>query len=90
MWDRVEQRAYEIWEEEGRPEGRAKDHWSRAEAELSGKLAPEQTAGTLPVTGPIGGEAARLAASALGVPEETPKPKAEPRPARARKPKQTR
>ena len=27
-------RAQEIWEEEGRPEGRAEEHWLRAEAEL--------------------------------------------------------
>lgn len=34
---RIKQRAYEIWEEEGRPEGRAQDHWRRAEAELAGQ-----------------------------------------------------
>jgi DUF2934 family protein len=28
-------RAYEIWEHEGRPHGRDKDHWFLAEAELS-------------------------------------------------------
>ena len=27
-------RAYAIWEAEGRPEGRAQDHWLRAEQEL--------------------------------------------------------
>jgi hypothetical protein len=32
-------RAYEIWENEGRPLGREHDHWLRAETELS--LAPE-------------------------------------------------
>ena len=30
----VERRAYEIWENEGRPAGRALDHWSMAEREL--------------------------------------------------------
>ena len=29
------QRAYAIWEEEGRPSGRDLDHWQRAEAELN-------------------------------------------------------
>lgn len=29
------QRAYEIWESEGRPHGRDKAHWFLAEAELS-------------------------------------------------------
>ncbi len=28
----VRQMAYRIWEEEGRPEGRALDHWLKAEA----------------------------------------------------------
>jgi hypothetical protein len=30
---RVRERAYEIWDEEGRPEGRALDHWLRAARE---------------------------------------------------------
>jgi hypothetical protein len=32
--DRIRQRAQEIWEQEGRPEGRAEEHWARAEREL--------------------------------------------------------
>ena len=32
----IQQRAYEIWEQEGRPEGRQNEHWLRAEAEFSG------------------------------------------------------
>jgi len=31
----IRERAYAIWEEEGRPEGRHVDHWLRAEAEIS-------------------------------------------------------
>jgi len=34
MRERVARRAQEIWEEEGCPEGRAEEHWLRAEAEL--------------------------------------------------------
>ena len=30
----IRERAYLIWEEEGRPEGRHLDHWLRAEAEI--------------------------------------------------------
>jgi hypothetical protein len=30
----VARRAYEIWEQEGRPEGRETDHWYRAESEM--------------------------------------------------------
>jgi hypothetical protein len=31
----IRERAYAIWEEEGRPDGRDLDHWRRAEQELS-------------------------------------------------------
>ena len=30
---RVQDRAYEIWEQEGRPSGREQEHWERAERE---------------------------------------------------------
>lgn len=32
---KIRERAYAIWEEEGRAHGRAHDHWSRAERELT-------------------------------------------------------
>jgi Protein of unknown function (DUF2934) len=35
---RIRQRAYEIWEDEGRPEGRERIHWVRAEAEFRERL----------------------------------------------------
>jgi hypothetical protein len=31
----IRERAYAIWEDEGRPEGRHLDHWLRAEAEIN-------------------------------------------------------
>ena len=31
---RIRERAYEIWEREGRPEGKALDHWAQAIAEI--------------------------------------------------------
>jgi hypothetical protein len=31
----IRERAYAIWEEEGRPEGSHLDHWLRAEAEMN-------------------------------------------------------
>lgn len=34
MSERVRLRAYELWEAEGRPEGRADDHWSQATREV--------------------------------------------------------
>jgi hypothetical protein len=36
---RVRARAYELWEQEGRPEGRDQIHWSQAEQELQNKEA---------------------------------------------------
>ncbi len=33
--DKVRRRAFEIWEAEGRPEGRDVEHWLRAEAECA-------------------------------------------------------
>ena len=38
LMTRVRQRAYEIWEDEGRPEGRERIHWLRAEAEFRDRL----------------------------------------------------
>ena len=32
---RIQERAYEIWEKAGRPEGRAEEHWRQAEAEIA-------------------------------------------------------
>ena len=32
---RIRERAYAIWEREGRPEGREHEHWLRAEAEIA-------------------------------------------------------
>ncbi len=34
----IQTRAYEIWESEGRPQGREREHWLRAEAEFAGLL----------------------------------------------------
>jgi hypothetical protein len=32
--DQIAQRAYELWERDGRPDGKATDHWLQAEAML--------------------------------------------------------
>jgi hypothetical protein len=34
----VRERAYAIWEEEGRPDGRALDHWERAYHEILARI----------------------------------------------------
>jgi Protein of unknown function (DUF2934) len=36
---RIQQRAYELWENEGRPHGREQDHWQQAEREIAGRSA---------------------------------------------------
>jgi hypothetical protein len=49
--ERVRRRAYEIWEREGRPEGRDADHWALAKEEiaiednLGGTLRPNPSEG---------------------------------------------
>jgi hypothetical protein len=34
LHSKIRERAHEIWEREGRPDGRAEEHWSQAEREL--------------------------------------------------------
>jgi hypothetical protein len=33
--ERIQRRAYELWETEGRPDGRAQVHWHQAELEIT-------------------------------------------------------
>jgi hypothetical protein len=33
--ERIRERAYEIWERAGRPEGKTVEHWLQAEAEVA-------------------------------------------------------
>jgi len=49
--DQIASRAREIWEENGRPEGKAEEHWQRAESELLAHLA-ELAAATPPAAIP--------------------------------------
>jgi hypothetical protein len=37
LW--IRERAYWLWEQEGRPEGRELDHWYRASREIAGRAA---------------------------------------------------
>lgn len=36
----VRRRAYELWQQEGQPEGQEMDHWFRAEQEIVGQAPP--------------------------------------------------
>jgi hypothetical protein len=43
--ERIRQRAYEIWQQEGQPEGKQQEHWDRAVREIAGD--PNQGGGEL-------------------------------------------
>ena len=40
--EKIQVRAYELWEQEGRPDGRAEEFWHRASSELSTNGAPKK------------------------------------------------
>ncbi|MES0007350.1 DUF2934 domain-containing protein [Mesorhizobium sp. M0062] len=42
--DRIRQRAHEIWEKAGRPEGAHQEHWEQATAEVDGAVAKPKNA----------------------------------------------
>ncbi len=74
----IRQRAYEIWEREGRPDGHQDEHWAKARQEIETENsalspaaeAPEEASPT--VTAPDGGGTtpgeAAAAAAAVGTP----------------------
>ena len=37
---RIRERAFQMWIEEGQPDGRDKEHWERAKEELTGEKSP--------------------------------------------------
>ncbi len=45
----VAQRAYEIWQREGCPDGRAMEHWLRAEAEIGAQTSARGSADNLKI-----------------------------------------
>lgn len=42
--ERVQRRAHDIWEREGRPHGRHDEHWAQAEAEVDDEIRAERQA----------------------------------------------
>lgn len=64
---RIRDRAYDLWERDGRPEGRHDDHWHQARRELEGDggiPAPGPDAG-IAVPGNASGDSLREAAERL-------------------------
>jgi hypothetical protein len=41
--EQIKARAYQIWEEEGRPEGRDREHWDQATREIMGDAGTGQS-----------------------------------------------
>lgn len=84
--DSVAERAYSIWEEEGRPHGRDHAHWHRAERELTGN--GKDASATL-TEAPAGAPAAKAPrarkAAAPKAPAAEAAPGEAPKPARTRK-----
>jgi hypothetical protein len=78
----IARRAQEIWEREGRPEGRDKEHWEQAEQELAGPGRPAEDygGGEMPGTGkpePGTGLLEAEAQAGEGRPKRSSKPKEE-------------
>ena len=44
--DRIRERAYSLWEREGRPHGRQLEYWLRAESEITGTVGRPKAAKT--------------------------------------------
>ena len=58
---RIAERAYQLWEQEGRPEGRDREHWMEAERSLDGSGAAESAQGV-----PSGASTSRASHSPAG------------------------
>lgn len=43
--ERIRQRAYELWQQDGQPEGKQQEHWDQAVREISGN--PDQSGAQL-------------------------------------------
>lgn len=80
--DAISRRAYELWEQEGRPEGRHLEHWLRAEQDLSGaRRKSDDVSAPAPVTPaqtdvqPLQGTRAAAAVNRDNKPATKPTPK---------------
>lgn len=76
--DQIQVRAYELWEQEGKPYGRSEEFWLRATAELGVLTAvkkPKKTAAKSEAVAPVKKKAAAVAPKAKTVTEAAAKPK---------------
>lgn len=73
--DRIRRRAHEIWEREGRPEGREREHWDRACREVGAGGGPVRQEGSEQTVDQVEpDQAAQAVQSATGQPGDEPTP----------------
>ena len=66
--ERIRQRAYELWEQEGKPEGRQGEHWKQACREIEAEGGSPLTASDI-ASGRLGSAADTLQEVVGGMPE---------------------
>ncbi len=78
--ERIRRRAYEIWEESGRPEGMESQHWEQAAREIAASAAKQPSDGASHDTAatPQKPQAAQRAAKAVGARQGSKKPATKP------------
>ncbi|PKU23998.1 DUF2934 domain-containing protein [Telmatospirillum siberiense] len=69
-YDKISLRAFQIWEAEGRPEGRELEHWLRAEIELRVVPSPAKAR---PSAAPKGATAKAVPVKKTGAAKTSPK-----------------
>lgn len=90
--DRIKQRAYEIWEREGHPDGRGDVHWSMAAQEIRAEDgwvddAPDGSTPTDDLSRQLGSAEAALAPEGTTTASEEPAPAKKPRAKKTAAPK---
>ena len=70
--DRIARRAHELWDRQGRPEGRSAEHWAQACREIEAEDGAASTGGApdaspKPTTADHGGTTPAVAAAAMAV-----------------------
>jgi hypothetical protein len=78
--ERIRRRAYEIWEESGRPEGMESQHWEQAAREIAASSVEQPSNGASDDTAatPQRPQAAQRAAKAVGARQGSKKPATNP------------
>ena len=66
--DQIAERAFQIWESEGQPNGRDQEHWQRAEAELAETMKKMTTPPGKPAAKPAAKAPAKPAAKVAAKP----------------------